>query len=224
MAALAVPGQATATILTFDDLPLQQAIPETYGGIVWEVGMDGYSGHTGSLIALSAQDGAYPKTQPVGLVNEWGVRRVVIRFESGQADFHGAWFGRYGDLSSFWAGAVGFVGFRTEDDPCPYLAAMTLSTKPAPLYVDFRGVVKVQITAAAGANGSGGWYTLDDLSYTPVPEPASVAGPGGALLWATSRVLSLRRCRRDQAVLARASRAESASMPPGPADAAADSA
>lgn len=164
----------------FDDLTPLQSVPSTYGGVIWGVGQGGFGGHTGQETVITAADGGFPKSAPNCVVNEWGVTQLMIHFTAGHVNFQGAYFSRYGSVQSFWAPLVGFVGFRTEDDPNPYLIAMQLGPRPTFLAANFPDVVKVQITAAAGPNGSGGWYSMDDLTYTPVPEPAGWL----TLLWA----------------------------------------
>jgi|GEM_PF-2397061 len=183
LAPAAARADASLVVVGFDDLPPLTLVPTHYGGIIWDMGTGGFMGRDGHATVKSAADGAAIKSPPNAMVNEWGVTRIVIRFEAGVVDFHGAFFAKDTAFLQQAAPFVGFVGFRTEDDPVPYLAAMANSEKLANLAVDFRGVVKVQITAAAGPSPlGGGYYNMDDLSYTPlIPEPTSLVALGGAM-------------------------------------------
>lgn len=182
----------TPVVVTFDDLPSLTQIPTHYGGIIWELGVGGFMGNTGRAAVKSETDGAAVKSKPNAMVNEWGVTQIILRFEAGRADFHGALFAKDNSFLQQAAPLVGFVGFRSEDDPNPLFATMVNGDKPAYLAANFKDVVKVQITAAAGPNPlGGGYYNMDDLSYTPIPVPEPpgilVLGSAWTLVFGTLR-------------------------------------
>lgn len=164
---------ASKVTLSFEDLSPYQRIPASYGGVNWEMGVAGYQNRSGYATAIGMAQGARASSGQIAIVNEWGVRQLGFTFDSGLAHFHGAYFAVHGKVESQMAPLIGFVGYRK--GKTVYLSQLLQpTTVPTFLPANFKNVDRVEIIAAAGSNGSGGWYNMDDLTYTPVPEHASV--------------------------------------------------
>lgn len=168
-------GQVPAPVLvTFDDLTPGQPVPYLYKGIYWPVGTDGIGGLEGRpYVVDKLANGSPPRSKPNVMINQWGVRRINIRFESGLARFYGGWFMSPDMPQSQGAMLVAFLGFRNGKvvGASPTLAP---SSKPAFLaYSSPTLVDEIQITSATTWPDSKRWYNLDNLLYTPVPEPGS---------------------------------------------------
>ena len=178
---------AQGITVSFDDLAPLAPVPAAYGGICWETGRLGFCGHDGEAFAADRVAGGHPKSGAICLANGWGVRQIGITFSAGRVDLVGAFIAVYGDPCQ-WASGVAFEGFRSGESV--YRSAVLIpGTRAVYLPAAFHDVDRVVIHAAQGTNGSGGWYSMDDLQYIPVPEP----GGWLALAAAASGALGVRR-------------------------------
>ena len=96
----------------------------------------------------------------------------------------GAYFAVQGNPSSVWATAVRVHGYLggAELGITPWLT--TISTTPAWMdLTKLTGVNRIVIESSPGSEGVGA-YGMDDLTFTYVPEPTSLAAvvAGGMLL------------------------------------------
>ena len=157
-ASLALSSNASATVLTFDDIPADDFVGASYGGLDWSAGdwfafgapQDPYAAHSGSMRVTSGFDDPDSATA-IGL----GEGRT----------FQGAWF----------AGLEGAtVTFELYEHGTLVATSATLdpSGTPAWLSSGYAGRVD-QVVVSSPYQGS---FVMDDFTFSAaVPEPASAA-------------------------------------------------
>jgi hypothetical protein len=160
LALAAIVPAASATVLTFDDIGADGAVPLNYGGLDWSAGawsvfggaQDPYTAHSGSFRATTGFDATDAQTR--------------IGFAA-PTTFQGAWF----------AGLDGAtVAFQLYLGGALVATSATLDPSALPTFLasGYAGLIDaVVITSPYQAS-----YVMDDFSFAqvaPVPEPGSLA-------------------------------------------------
>lgn len=101
------------------------------------------------------------------VMNKWGDTRMGIRFP-GPVNLHGAYFaGQAGE--GVWAKGVRAAGYR--DGELVQTTDWFVEIGPEPKYfaMELSSVDRVVIEAKATIGGAG-WYAMDDVAFTPIPD------------------------------------------------------
>ena len=202
----ASPFQARATV-TWDDLPLgsYQPTPLGYGGYNWYFG-DGTFGSDGSTgpndpnhgllqYSTAANEGVLPHSTPNAAYNAWGFTPMRIESldpgEGSEFTFSG-WFSSQGDLGVGSASEVKAQGFIGTSSTAAFTIIFTLPSDGSWVYESFAtdlAVNKLLLTpldssgnAYAGApfSPAPGYFWMDDVQLSAVPEPSTIIS--GALM------------------------------------------
>ena len=171
-------GQGYAeVIVNFDDLSYGMSLTESnYAGLTWEIGNAGYKGNSGYWYipndpAEYLNPGDYPYSLPHNVINAWGSTLIGIGFPQ-LVNLEGAYFAVQGAESS-WTTAVRVHGYQGENEVVVTDWFSEISTTPTWFAMNLENVDRIVIESEP-TNLGGGWYGMDDLTYTPVPEPSSI--------------------------------------------------
>lgn len=167
-----MPLRATAVVVNFDDLPYEFVLTGTnYAGLSWEQGNAGYQGNIGAWHTPPAKN-SNPNTPPHNVINAWGSTLIGIRFPT-PVNFEGAFFASQGDPSLPLTPGVRVHGYLlgVETEVTGWFT--DLDTHPDWFAVNLGNVDRI-VFESIPTEGGGGWYGMDDLTYTPVPEPSSI--------------------------------------------------
>jgi hypothetical protein len=171
--ALIYVGIANATVITFDDLN-QGLVPSDYAGLSWGTSTlsQPYADFT-SFSVSSNLSYSTPRSASNYVLNGYGVPDLWFEFIA-PVNFNGAWFAAP-FINMYPAQKVRFI-----DDLGQASEWLNLTNSPQYLVADFLGskTIYVQPTGVfSGIEMHGGWYTMDDITYTeitPVPEPSTI--------------------------------------------------
>jgi hypothetical protein len=163
---------AHAVVLDFDDLPQNHQVTSTaYGGLVWETGNPGVGGANGYW---STTDFGYPHSPPRNVVNAGGSTLLGIRFPSA-SDVTGAYVAVQGNVSIAWTSGLRVHGYNSGQEVATTDWFTTISTTPA--WFDMTALTNVDqiVFESVPVYENTGYYGLDDLTFTYVPEPAGIS-------------------------------------------------
>ena len=105
----------------------------------------------------------YPHSGVHNLLNKWGDTRMGIGF-AGPVHLRGAYFSGQGGKGA-WTTGVRAIGYRQGEEVSRTEWFTKISAEPAWFQMDLKDIDRVVIEAAPVFEG-GGWYALDDLSFT----------------------------------------------------------
>ncbi len=177
---------AVAKVLNFDDLSYEYVLTgSNYEGLVWEQGNPGYNGNIGGW-RVPTQENSYPYSGFHNAMNFWGSTFIGITFPQ-QVDVSGAYFAAQGDVIS-WTSGVRVHGYRSGTEVATTAWFTDIDTHPDWFNMNLNSVDRIVLESVPTNNG-GGWYGMDDFTYT-IPEPASV----GLLICGTAALLRRKRC------------------------------
>lgn len=183
---LCLVSAASATVVNFDDLATNQnqkgmlwdAIPLNYQGLQWTPqGDDGWNVNSGTTYK-SVYNNSYGAVSNDNFASN---SAIAVASVNGLFDFAGAYFSTWAQNDAFqsWSStSVAVTGYN--GTTLIGSTSMNLSSTGFNwLSANFIGIDKLEITASQGT-----WWIMDDFTYTPVPEPATLAllGLGGLLL------------------------------------------
>ncbi len=173
---------AHAVVLDFEDLPQNHPVTGTdYGGLIWETGNVGVGGANGYW---STTDVGYPHSPPRNIVNAGGSTLLGILFPIA-SDVTGAYVAVQGNVSIAWTTGLRVHGYNSGQEVAATDWFTTISTTPA--WFDMSALTNVDriVFESIPVYENTGYYGLDDLTFTYVPEPASLSllALGGLVLW-----------------------------------------
>lgn len=171
-----ITGHASATALTFDDIPPQPSIPNGYGGLNWtNWGRVDTSTFLPSGYGNGVVSGAYVAYNPFGLQAVVGGSAI---------DFDGAYLtaawndGLNIEVRGYLAGALKYDRIVTVD-----------TTAPTFFNFDYQDVDLLKFDSFGGSqggfNGAGTQFAMDNFTYSDhvqVPEPATLMLVGAGML------------------------------------------
>ena len=184
-------GRAGQTIVDFDDLQYADSFNLTgtgYAALTWESGNAGYGGNTGYWATTANYDPQkYPHSQPRNVVNGWGCSQIGIAFPD-PVDMEGAYIAGQGS-PGLWTTMVRSWGYRAGQSVGVTDWFTNISTNPA--WFDMSALTDVDriVFESIPVYHGSGWFGLDDLTFTYVPEPTGLA----ALSSAAAALLARRR-------------------------------
>ncbi len=97
------------------------------------------------------------------ITNGWGDTEIGIRFPE-PVDVQGAYFAGLGD-PGVWTNELKVIGYRNSKEVSSSDWFTNIGKEPTWFAVNLQGVDRIVVVAGKVING-GGWYTLDDLTYT----------------------------------------------------------
>jgi len=152
--------------------------PSTFGpGIVesWEDGVardllraplpatKARNGAQGSWVVPGHTENMRPHSGKKCLINKWGDTRMGISFPE-PVDVYGAYFAGQAERG-VWAPAVWAIGYRDGEVVQETELFMDIGEQPAWFAMNLRGVDRIVIAAHPIVAG-GGWYCMDDLTFS----------------------------------------------------------
>jgi hypothetical protein len=171
-------------VLGFDDLAYGQIVTgSSYGELSWEQGNLGFSNQVGLWVTPDLSGPSYPHSGPHNLVNGGGSTLIGIGFPK-PADIAGAFIAVQGNGASAWAHRLRVHGFAEglEVGVTDWFEPITTT----PTWFDMSALRNVDriLFETPPILENQAYYGLDDLTFTYVPEPASLSllALGGLLL------------------------------------------
>ena len=186
---------ALGTVLNFDNYPtaFHSLYGTGYGRLTWELGNAGTGGNIG-VWAISSGFGSYPNSPPNDVINAYGCTQIGIGFPA-PVNVSGAYIAVQGNMEQSWATGLQVHGYRAGELVADTDPLTSITTTPT--WYDMgklAGVDRIVFESTPGYNGVG-IFGMDDLTFTPNPEPAGLAAIGfvGASLLARRRRAGKRR-------------------------------
>jgi MYXO-CTERM domain-containing protein len=175
---------ADAIVVNFDGLSHDTVLTGTqYAGLGWEMGNVGVGGVNGYWLALISRN--YPHSAPGNLINAGGCTSIGITFPSA-ANLSGAYVAVQGDGALIWTTGLRAHGYNSGQEVAVTNWFTTISTTPE--WFDMSALTNVDriVFESVPVYENTGYYGLDDLTFTYVPEPAGISlgllSLGGLLL------------------------------------------
>jgi uncharacterized protein (TIGR03382 family) len=165
---------ADAVVLNFDDLTHDMKLTGTsYSGLTWEEGSIGVGGVTGYWEALTGSFN-YPHSVPTNVVNAGGSTLIGIQFPSA-VDMMGSYVAVQGNGNIGWTTGLRVHGYNAGQEVAATDWFTTISTTPA--WFDMTALTNVDriVFESVPVYENTGYYGLDDLTFTYVPEPAGIS-------------------------------------------------
>jgi hypothetical protein len=157
-AALTVSQAASATVLTFDDIGGDSAVPINYGGLDWSAG--GWSVFGGAQSPYTAHSGSFRATANFDAIDA----ETRIGFAA-PTTFQGAWFSGLGGATITFALYLGGLQVGTSSTLDP-------SATPSFLSSGYAGLVDAVVVSSPYQAS----YVMDDFTFAQaVPEPQTYA-------------------------------------------------
>jgi hypothetical protein len=124
---------------------------------------EGSSQH-GIWVVPSIDVSSYPHSGNHNAINKWGDTMMGISFPA-KIDLHGAWFAGQGGGKAAWASKIRVIGYCDGKITQKTDWFEDIDDTPSWFKINLIDVDRIVIEAAPTLNG-GGWYGMDDLTYT----------------------------------------------------------
>ncbi len=176
---LTAPNNLHATVLDFEDLSYEQLISGTnYAGLFWEYGNQGFHGNIGFWGCPPNLDN-YPYSGIHNLTNGWGSTLIGIKFPT-IVNVEGAYFAGQGNDFN-WTTGVRVHGYLDNEEIAITNWFTNIDKSPDWFAMNLYNVDRIVVESIPVNNG-GGWYGMDDLTFTPEPATVLLLGLGGLFL------------------------------------------
>lgn len=182
LAVCSVVGTAQGVVLNFDDLADRYILTgSNYAGLNWETGAPAIDGLNG----VWGVGGSYTHSGARSIINSGGTPLIGITFPS-PVDVSGAYFAKQGNVVPTNAVRVHEFLNGTEIGVTTWFS---ISSIPTWLDMHLSNQVDRIVVESEPVSSNAGAYNLDDLTFTYIPEPASMTmlGLAGAGLLARRR-------------------------------------
>jgi hypothetical protein len=165
------------TVIDFDDLSYDTDLTGSgYAGLTWETGNEGYqdidSPHYGYWAVPPSDVITHPYSQPHCVDNGWGATLMGIGFPE-TVNVLGAYFASVGSSSPWLTTGVRVHGYLDDSEVAVTDWFNDIDTTPNWFAVNLSGVNRIVIESVT-VKDNAGFYSMDDLTYTVVPEPATI--------------------------------------------------
>ncbi|UCG34442.1 MAG: hypothetical protein JSU68_07330, partial [Phycisphaerales bacterium] len=130
-------------------------------------------GQRGQWVVPSRRSTYFPHAGDHNVVNKFGDTSMGIGFPAA-VDVRGAYFAAQG-AEGTWAKAVRVIGYREGEEVARTDWFEQIGVEPAWFGMNLRRVDRIEILAVPAFQG-GGWYGMDDLTFTLPPEPGQERG------------------------------------------------
>jgi hypothetical protein len=177
-----VAGTATLaepTVLNFDDLPYPYILTGSgYAGLTWELGNNAADpGVAGRWVTSDPAANGHAHSPPINVVNGGGSTLAGITFPTPVA-MGGGYVAVQGNGSNLWATSVCVHGYLAGQEVATTNWLTSITTTPAWLDMSVLTNVDRIVFESSGTTPGVAGFGLDDLTFTPIPEPASLAALG----------------------------------------------
>lgn len=165
-------------VVDFDDLPTDFVLTgSNYGGLTWEAGNAGFQSNPGEWRVPTS--GNFPSSGTRNAVNGWGSTSMGIEFPQ-LVNVAGVSISPQSVplVTTTGVRVVGYAG-ATQVGTTDWFAPV--ANQSAWMTIGLNGVDRLVFESQAVYQGAG-WYGVDDLTYTVVPEPEVHAVLWGSLL------------------------------------------
>jgi hypothetical protein len=177
------------TVVNFDDLYVDPDYGTTlsgtnYAGLTWEFGSD-VGGNAGEWEIPPEGFDIYPHSGPYSIINGWGASLMGITFPT-TVDVSGAYFAG-AIMEDLWTSSVRVHGYLSGAEVSVTDWFTDIDTTPDWFAINLSGVDRIvaeSIPIPRQSYPAISWYSMDDLTYTVVPEPGTIMllGLGGMFL------------------------------------------
>jgi len=175
-------ASAAPITLNFDELAAGYNLTNNgYAGLNWEIGNPGIDGILGNWVTPISPTANHPSSMPRNSINGAGSTLMGVGFP-GTVNMGGAFFAVQGDPGSVSATAIRIHGYADNVETAVTGWLTPLTTTPQWLdMVQLTEVNRILVEADHLPFSSMGAFGMDDLTFTYVPEPTTLAVCGVAV-------------------------------------------
>lgn len=163
-------GNASATVVNFDDLPAG-LVPDGYAGLTWGTStLSQPYAESASFSVYGSLTYSTPHSAPKFILNNYGVPDLWFAFPF-PVNFKGAW------VAAPLNNSLAAQKIRFVDDRGQTTDWLDLTSTPQYLAANFNDSKKIFVQPTgiyAGVPSNGGWYAMDDITYDAISTPTRV--------------------------------------------------
>ena len=176
-----------AVVLNFDDIVGPATLTgSNYAGLTWELGNIGHGGlYQGEWVIDDIGNSDWPYSPPNNIVNGFGATLMGIGFST-EVNVLGAYFAGQGTESG-WTTGIRVHGYRDGAIVASTTWFSDLDDHPDWFAISLNYVDRIVVESIPVLEG-GGYYNMDNFTYTPEPTTILLFGWGSLALRRKCRV------------------------------------